>query len=36
MYGIDFPKALVLASQNIQKEIRVGKWLRSIERGFTG
>jgi hypothetical protein len=33
MYGIDFPRAFGLASANIKK-ISVGKWLRSIERGF--
>jgi hypothetical protein len=34
MYGIDFPRAFGLASENVQKEISVGEWRRLIERGF--
>jgi hypothetical protein len=34
MYGIDFPRAFGLAFGKRPKEISVGKWLRSIERGF--
>jgi len=35
MYGIDLPRAFGLASEEVQKKLVLGKWLRSIERGFT-